>query len=118
MYIFTLITLFFFNLLYSDETPKSYTPKDINSQYQEGPHFIYDCQNKSFVCVSYLNFQTCLNKRSKESKNNKLWYSCAPLKSYKTIRQCILNQMKAIHAQSNTSFCRNENFIWKNNDGK
>ena len=81
------------------------TEPAISRDYYQGEFLIYDCEKGSFVCVNERGFQMCKGKREGDRYLKKISYRCAPLKKYKTQKDCFAAQLKFVNHPKKKSFC-------------
>jgi hypothetical protein len=74
----------------------------------EGPFLIFDCKRSFFACVSEEDFKDCAERRMGKLKNNNLvgyYVTCAPLKKFKALQDCIQKQKELIEKKSRHPYC-------------
>ncbi|PIK15286.1 hypothetical protein [Halobacteriovorax sp. JY17] len=82
----------------------------ISEKYYLGRFLIYDCEDRHFACVNLPSFFNCEEKREIEKENKNVFFSCAPLKQYKTLKDCTDAYMGFIYRRTNKAFCVNKVF--------
>jgi predicted DNA-binding WGR domain protein len=79
----------------------------ISQEFSQGNFLIYDCKQRSFVCVNEPSYLLCKEKRSRGYRERKKVLPCAPLKEFPSQSKCFEKQYKLIHSQSEKSYCQN-----------
>ncbi|WP_127717282.1 hypothetical protein [Halobacteriovorax sp. HLS] len=82
----------------------------ISDKYYRGRYLIYDCVNRHYVCINLPSFYNCQEERLKEIEAKSVLLSCAPLKQFKTQKECFDVNYSLIHRITNKSFCVNQVF--------
>ncbi|MFZ8934434.1 MAG: hypothetical protein ACO20H_08035 [Bacteriovoracaceae bacterium] len=102
------MTLFVFLLLslsvFSEDLDR-HVGHQITETYSSGPYLIYDCKKRSFICVDFLNFESCTKDRDFAKKQRYLDMPCAPLKEFEHFQYCKETQYRMIHNISSRDFC-------------
>ncbi len=79
----------------------------ISQEFSRGRFLIYDCKQRSFVCVNEPSYLLCREKRNLGYRAKRLALPCAPLKEFKEQVECFNKQYSLIHSQSEKSYCQN-----------
>jgi hypothetical protein len=82
----------------------------ISERYYRGRYLIYDCKDRHYVCVNLPSFYNCQEQRQKEIDEKTVLFSCAPLKQFKSQKECFDTNYALIHRVTNKSFCVNQVF--------
>ncbi|WP_157868250.1 hypothetical protein [Halobacteriovorax marinus] len=82
----------------------------ISDKYYLGRFLIYDCEGRHFACVNYPSFFNCQERRENDKENKEVYFSCAPLKQYETLKDCTQAYLNYIYRRTNKSFCINKIF--------
>lgn len=82
----------------------------LSNKYYRGRYLVYDCIDRHYACVNLPSFYNCRELRVKEIGNKEIMLSCAPLKQYKTQKECFDANYRLIHRVTNKSFCVNQIF--------
>ncbi|OUR96992.1 hypothetical protein A9Q84_11695 [Halobacteriovorax marinus] len=82
----------------------------LSNKYYRGRYLVYDCIDRHYVCVNLPSFYNCRETRVKEIENKEVLLSCAPLKLFKTQKECFDANYKLIHRVTNKAFCVNRIF--------
>ena len=82
----------------------------ISDKYYLGRFLVYDCEGQHFACVNLPSFFNCEESRENEKKNKEVFFSCAPLKQYKTLKDCTDAYLGFVYRRTSKSFCVNRVF--------
>ncbi|MDC1173989.1 hypothetical protein OAT67_01225 [Bacteriovoracaceae bacterium] len=97
--------------LESDELDKirrqRFEPR-ISNKYYRGEHLIYDCRDDHFACVNTESWARCEDLRDFDKSERRRKLRCAPLKIFKTQKECFEEQYKQIHNQKIKIICINK----------
>lgn len=77
----------------------------ISEDYKQGEYLIYDCKGHYFACVNDFSFELCRERRDDAILNKRDNLPCAPLKKFKTQKECFKNQYQQIHNPKDKMFC-------------
>ena len=83
----------------------------ISKDYSRGKYFIYDCQGQFFACVNKRGLNLCGEKRKKPIQELSFRLPCAPLKEFKELKDCHVEQMKQINLPQLYLFCFNPKIV-------
>lgn len=83
----------------------------ISSSYRRGEYLLYDCREKHFVCVNSTSFETCEERRKLAIKEKFREMPCAPLKKFKTQKECFDAHYAQIYGQKSKVFCLNSSLF-------
>ena len=79
----------------------------ISFRYRRGEYLIYDCSDRHFACVNADSFKKCKDERETAKSQRQHLFPCAPLKKFKTQKECFKAYYQAIHQEGDKSFCIN-----------
>jgi hypothetical protein len=110
-----LISIFFCFLFFiiakaedsSDLMAKRKEEYKIDSHNLGGKNLIYDCEKKNFACVNEESFENCRIRRKMAITSELKNLNCAPLKSFETKKDCLINQYKKQDDLYSIKFCFN-----------
>lgn len=86
---------------------KRFEPR-ISRKYYRGEHLIYDCKSNHFACVNRESFSLCQENREFDIAERRRNLRCAPLKVFRTQKECFDEQYKQIHNQKIKIICINK----------
>ncbi|MCP4913152.1 MAG: hypothetical protein GY909_08530 [Oligoflexia bacterium] len=86
---------------------KRFEPR-ISRKYYRGEHLIYDCKSNHFACVNRESFNLCKENREFDIVERRRNLRCAPLKVFRTQKECFDEQYKQIHNQKIKIICINK----------
>lgn len=88
-----------------DATLRMRLEPKLSDKYYRGRFLIYDCESRFFACVNLPSFYNCRENRNKEIDRKEMLLSCAPLKQFKSQKECFEANYSLIHKVTNKSFC-------------
>jgi hypothetical protein len=91
-----------------DATLRKRLEPRLSDKYYRGRYLIYDCEKRFFACVNLPSFYNCRELRQKEKDLKEVLLSCAPLKQFKSQKDCFDVNYSLIHRVTNKSFCINQ----------
>jgi hypothetical protein len=68
----------------------------IDQRYSTGNGLIYDCKEKTWVCVDEGNFKVCHEKYLKQQSLEKIFYDCLAEEMYPSYSECRKEQMNSL----------------------
>ncbi len=69
---------------------------EFSDKYMAGPHLIYDCEDKHWVCVADYEKKVCDESREKITLEKKRDLKCTYFKSFKDKKECFNYQLSVI----------------------
>ena len=91
-----------------DETLRRRLEPRLSRKYYRGRYLIYDCESRFYACVNLPSYFNCKELREKQKDRKEVLLSCAPLKQFKTQKECFDTNYSLIHRVTNKSFCVNQ----------
>jgi len=88
----------------------------IADNYEAGPHLIYDCNEKHWVCVMESFWDKCRDQRTTDLQDKKVFLSCAPIGTFTNKRSCFQRQLFLTSNNHGVSLCVNDE--WKQKEAK
>lgn len=81
----------------------------LSFKYVRGPHLVYDCKDKHWVCTGASEFNNCKKSRDFEIIERKDELSCIPSKVFSSEKDCVDSQKRIINASLMTRLCDHPN---------
>lgn len=77
----------------------------ISEKYFSGEYLIYDCVNRSYICVDKDGYDYCKNLRTEDWNNKQVFLRCAPLHNFNETILCLDELYNKIETITDKSFC-------------
>lgn len=88
-----------------DDIDRSKQEPRLSNKWFRGNYLVYDCDDGHFACVNENSFIKCENQRTERIEEKDPQLGCAPLKKFKTQKNCFEVQYKKLHNQLPKVFC-------------
>lgn len=88
-----------------DDIARSKEEPRISNKWFRGNYLIYDCDDQHFACVNEISYLRCENQRNERTEEREPKLGCAPLKKFKTQKECFKVQYQKQHNQIPKTFC-------------
>ncbi len=77
------------------------TRDEFSDKYMAGPHLVFDCKDKHWVCVDDDNKKDCLDGREGRVKDKFRNYHCTYARSFEDKPSCFEFQKKMVNSGNN-----------------
>jgi hypothetical protein len=83
----------------------TYNAPKISRKYRAGQWLIFDCKDSHFVCADQEGHESCTETRKKLISENKKNLACAPLKMFKSLKECKKAYYHQVHQPKIKVYC-------------